>query len=432
MLPSASRGIVAVVIPPPNSVLSLAVALGIGLLIGAERERRKGVGPLRSAAGVRTFALASVGGALSLILGGELLLVAAVLGTFAFSAMSYARSRKVDPGLTSEFALVVAVLLGALAVRQTALAASVGVATTVLLAARELLHRWLRELLTEQEAHDALLFLAAALIVLPLTPDRAIGPLGLFQPRKLWELVVLVLGIAGAGHLATRAFGSRYGLPLAGLLGGFVSATATIGSMGARAKSNPELLRPSIAGALFANVATVVQMTVLLFVVSGPVLFLLASPLVFAALTAFVWALAYSFLKSPAPKQSETPAGRAFQLKSAIAFASLTTAVVFLSGILNHRYGSVGVLLGAALAGCADTHSAAISVANLVAQSQIPADAAVIPILAGFTTNTVTKVIVSFSLGGRAFGWRLFPGLLAFALAPWLAIGVKRLPLVHP
>ena len=230
MLSTAARDILAPVNFPSN-LLGLGVALGIGLLIGAERERRKGLGPLRSAAGVRTFALASLGGALCLILGGELLLVAAVLGAFAFSAISYTRSRAADPGLTSEFALVVAVLLGALAIRQPALAAGLGVVTTVLLASRDLLHRWLRDLLTEQEAHDALLFLAAALIILPLTPDRTIGPMGIFEPRKLWELVVLVLAIAGAGHIATRAFGWRYGLPLAGLLGGFVSATATIGSM---------------------------------------------------------------------------------------------------------------------------------------------------------------------------------------------------------
>lgn len=417
----------------PSNLLGLAVALGIGLLIGAERERRKGTGPLRPAAGVRTFALASIGGALCLILGGELLLVAAVLGTFAFSAMSYTESRHTDPGLTSEFALVVAVLLGALAMRQPAVAAGLGVLTTVLLAARNILHRWLRDLLTEQEAHDALLFLAAALIILPLTPERAIGPMGILQPRKLWELVVLVLAIAGAGHIATRALGSRYGLPLAGLLGGFVSATATIGSMGARAKSDPKLLRASLAGALFANIATVVQMALLLFVVSKPVLFRLAWPLSFAAFAAVAFALAYVFWnRSRSQTQHPPSSGRAFQLRSAVAFASLTTAVVFLAGILNQRYGTTGLLLGTALAGCADTHSAAISIANLVSQSKLVADAAILPILAGLTTNTLVKIIVSFSLGGRQFGWRLLPGLLAFALAPWLAIWAKRLPPFQP
>jgi uncharacterized membrane protein (DUF4010 family) len=102
--------------------------------------------------------------------------------------------------------------------------------------------------------------------------------------------------------------------------------------------------------------------------------------------------------------------------------------VVFLAGFLNQRYGTTGVLLGAALAGCADTHSAAISVANLVAQSKLSTNAAAMPVLAGLATNTVVKIIVSFSLGGQKFGWRLLPGLLAFALAPWLAILAKRLP----
>ena len=415
---------------PPN-LLGLAVALGIGFLLGAERERRKGTGPRRSSAGVRTFALAAIGGALSLLLGGELLLVAAVLGTFAFSAMSYVRSRAGDPGLTSEFALVVAVLLGALATRQPALAAGLGVVTTILLASRELLHRWLRDLLSEQEAHDALLFLAVALVILPLTPDRAIGPMGIFQPRKLWELVVLVLAIAGAGHIATRALGPRYGLPLAGLLGGFVSATATIASMGARAKSDHQLLRPASAGALFANIATVVQMAVLLFVASKAVLFRLAWPLIAAALTALACALVYAFLNS-SPQPRHVPSGRAFQFKSALAFASLTTAVVFLTGLLNQRYGAIGLLFGAALAGVADTHSAAVSVANLAAQSKISPDSAVIPIMAGLTSNTLVKIAVSFSLGSPKFGWRLLPGLLAFAAAPWLVVWAIPLPLFQP
>lgn len=413
--------------PPQHSLLGLAVALGIGLLIGAERERRKASGLHRSAAGVRTFALAAATGALSVILGGELLLLGAVLGTFAFSAISYLRTHKTDPGLTSEFALVVAVLIGALAVYRPALAAGLGVATTLLLSARDYLHRGLRDLLTEQEAHDALLFLAAVLIVLPLTPDRTIGPLGVLQPRKLWELVVLVLGIGGAGHIATRAWGSRYGLPLAGLLGGFVSATATIGAMGARAKSMPQITRPAVAGALFASVATVAQMAVLLFIISRPVFSALAWPLIFAALAAVASALGYAFTRVSATQPVDPSHGRAFQLKSAVAFAGLTTAVVFLSGLLNQRYGAAGLLIGAAVAGCADTHSAAIAVANLVAQSKIPAQAAVLPVLTSLTTNTAVKAFVAFSLGGPRFGRKLLPGLLLFAAAPWLGLWLRNL-----
>ena len=41
-------------------VFKLGAALGIGLLIGVERERRKGSGASRAPAGIRTFAVASL------------------------------------------------------------------------------------------------------------------------------------------------------------------------------------------------------------------------------------------------------------------------------------------------------------------------------------------------------------------------------------
>ena len=67
----------------------LAIALGIGLLIGAERERRKGTGPSRAPAGIRTFALVSLTGGVSLTVGGELLLAIAALAVAALSIVSY-------------------------------------------------------------------------------------------------------------------------------------------------------------------------------------------------------------------------------------------------------------------------------------------------------------------------------------------------------
>ena len=89
---------------PPISplVFNLAVALGIGLLIGIDRERRKGTGPARSPAGIRTFTLTSLCGAVAVIAGGELLLAVATVGVFALAALAYWRAAERDPGLTTE------------------------------------------------------------------------------------------------------------------------------------------------------------------------------------------------------------------------------------------------------------------------------------------------------------------------------------------
>src|SRR5512135_2388343 len=96
----------------------LLSALAIGLLLGAERERRKGEGPSRSPAGIRTFAIASLMGALAVVIGPDWLLAIAVLAMTALSAVAYVCSALQDPGLTTEASLIITVLLGGLAVQQ--------------------------------------------------------------------------------------------------------------------------------------------------------------------------------------------------------------------------------------------------------------------------------------------------------------------------
>jgi uncharacterized membrane protein (DUF4010 family) len=382
------------------SAIRLAAAIGIGLLIGAERERRKGSGLQRGAAGVRTFTLAAFAGALSSYLQSEALLVIVAAGAVLFSALAYRYTARRDPGLTTEFALLVTVLLGALTIQNPLLAAGLSVVTTILLAARQRIHRALKNLLSEQEAHDALVFLAATLVILPIVPNRALGPLDAFNPRKIWELVVLVMAVGAASYFALRALGSRLGLALAGFVGGFISASATIGSMGNRANRSPELERAAASGAILATVATVIQMFLVLLVTNVATCRTVAVPLLFAGVAAVGYALIFVVLSSKTPTTTEPTAGRAFDLRLAFLFAMAITVILFLCAFLNQRYGSRGLLLGAGLSGFADTHATAISIASLVSAGKLAPESAALPILLGFTTNTLTKAIVAFTVGG--------------------------------
>ena len=205
------------------SLLSLGAALGIGLLVGVVRERR--VPEVAVVAGLRTHALAALSGAVALWLG-IAALVAAVVVVGAMAALSYRRSREQDPGLTGEIGLLLTTLLGALALPAPALASALGVVVAGLLHAKAPLHRLSRDLISEKELRDGLLLLASALVVLPLIPDRTIGPYDVFNPRTLWTLVVLVMAISALGHVALRATGNRWGLAVAGFFAGYVSSTA--------------------------------------------------------------------------------------------------------------------------------------------------------------------------------------------------------------
>ncbi|HSX60862.1 MAG TPA: DUF4010 domain-containing protein, partial [Tahibacter sp.] len=347
-----------------EQLFGLVAALGGGLLVGIGREREKAQAG-REAAGVRSFAVVALGGAIAMLLGPVALAVAGA-AVAAMTVASYWHSAEHDPGVVTELALLVTFLLGALAQSHAQLAAALFVALAVVLESKTSLHRFTRQVLSEQELSDALLLAAAALIVLPLLPDRAIDPWQVLNPRKLWLFVVLVMSINAAGYVALRVFGAGRGLALAGLLGGFVSSAATIAGMGQRASADAHALPGCIAAALLSCIATVVQLALILFALAPALLADLAVPLIAAGLAAaavagwFVW-------RSRAADEDAPPAalGRPFALRQALLFVAIVAAALLLSTALRRWFGDGGVLAAAAAAGFADVHAAAVSLAQL-------------------------------------------------------------------
>jgi uncharacterized membrane protein (DUF4010 family) len=400
--------------------IGLAISLGIGLLIGAERERRKGTGPSRASAGIRTFALASLTGAISMAVGGQVLLAVAGLVVGGLSVFGYIRSDNKDPGMTSELALLTTTLLGALAIREPLTAAAFAVVITILLAGRTRIHRFVREVLTEQEVHDALLFAGFALVILPVTPNRPIGPFHVLNLRLLFTLAVVLMLISSAGYVAVRLFGPRIGLPLTGLAAGFVSSIATIGSMGSRVAKEPSVMRPAAAAAVLSTVSTVVQLIVVLWIADRSTLVALWMPLALAGVTASLYAAIFMGRSIRQRGVIEDRRGKAFKLSSALIFAATVSTILAISTIVREEFGTTGVFLTAVLAGFADTHAVAISAASLVAAGKINVSDVVPIVLIGFTTNTFSKGVIAATSGGRQFALAVIPGLILVLSAAWI------------
>lgn len=402
-----------------DPALALAVSLGIGTLLGVERERRKSEGPKRAAAGVRTFALVGLLGGVSWRVGGATT-VAVALGFVGLAAVvGYVRSDETDPGLTTEVALVADFLLGALAQRDAAVAAGFGVATAIVLAGREQIHRVVRDSLSERELHDGLLFAACALIVLPLLPDRSLGPHGSLNPSVIWRLVVIVMALQAAGYIAMRIIGARYGLLVVGLLGGFVSSTATIGIMGARAVREPQLRRGATAAAVISSVGTIILLAAVVGAASVATLRKLTLPLILAGLAAIGYAALLALRATRIDVDENFERGRAFNLRVAVLLAVTVTIVMLASSILTATFGRAGLLVGTATAGLADSQSAAISAATLSTSGQISTISAALATLAALTSNTFSKAAVAAVLGSRRYAADVWPGLALILLGAW-------------
>lgn len=221
-----------------DSIANFAAALGIGLWVGLERERSKGAGKDRSFAGLRTFAITSLLGYVAMLLGGELLFAITLLGVTTLVAATYFKSRSKDPGLTTEIALLLVLMLGGLCSWDPALAIAFGVVLSLLLTYRQSLHRFVRTQLSEREIRDGLVLATAALVIMPLVPDRFIGPFAAINLRTIWTLTVLIMAVGAAGHVAMRLLGPHYGLAITGIASGFASSTATIAVMGSRARAD--------------------------------------------------------------------------------------------------------------------------------------------------------------------------------------------------
>jgi uncharacterized membrane protein (DUF4010 family) len=273
---------------------------------------------------------------------------------------------------------------------------------------------------------DALLLAGSALVVLPIMPDHAVDPYGVVNPQVIWRLTVMVLLINACGYVALRSLGAERGLPLAGFFGGFVSSAVTVGAMGARVREHAAQLPAAVAAALLSCLSTAMQMSLVLAVANAAVLRSMLLGLAAMALTALVWSALLLRRPGPSRRHDGTPQGRAFQPSQALIFSATITFLTLVAAVLDRAYGDAGAVVGIALGGFADTHSAAASAATLALNGALPPRAALLCVLLAMSTNTATKLVVARVMGGHAYERRLAPALFSMLAALWLGAWIQQ------
>ncbi len=406
-----------------DAAAALAVALGCGLLVGIERERRKGTGATRALAGVRTFALVCVLGAGGMLSGESGLVAVGALLVAALCVVSHARDRSRDPGVTTEIALFLTYLIGVLSVWTLPLAAAMAVTLTALLAARERLHHFANRWLQPGEVRDGIILGALVLIALPLMPDRPLWG-EVLNPHLTTQLLALLLAIQSLAYLSRRFLEARQAVMLSSVASGFVSSTATIASMGMAVREGRGGARMMAGAGLLSCVATFLQLLVVALAIQPAWLQVLWWPALAGTLVALLWG---GWLVHGAPPNGVDvmgathrakgvasrvrPAGedRMFSLRGALLVAALLTSVQALVYGLRLWLGQAGALGATVLAAVVDLHS---SVAAVLALSP-PSDPGlgVTALMLAIGVHGISKAATAGFAGGvRYLGW-LAPGL---------------------
>ena len=102
-------------------------------------------------------------------------------------------------------------------------------------------------------------------------------------------------------------------------------------------------------------------------------------------------------------------------------FAAVITTVLIVSALLSRWLGAGAAIASVAIAGFADAHSSSISAAMLNRNGALEATPAQIAVLLAFSMNAITKIVVSFVAGTRAFAFRILIGVVASVAAAWKA-----------
>lgn len=403
-------------------IIRLAVAAGIGFLIGLEREfsrRNEDTPELQPQfGGLRTFTVIGLLGYLAALFAqdmGAWLLGVVFAGFVALVVTSYVlSSRQGDVGLTTEITALITFLLGALAFDgELLMAVVVGVLVLVLLRFKLELHGFV-EKLTSEEVKAIVQFVVITALVLPFLPDEGFGPDEVWNPKEIWMMVVLVSGISLAGYLLTKFLGGRAGTMLSGILGGLASSTAVALGHARRSRGSDEAAPYLALGIVAASSIMFLRMLMELFAVNATIAQRLWVPLLIIACCG----IAAAFLigrRAKGDGHLELELSNPLNFGVAIRFALIYAAVRWLMHFATAQFGTTGGYVAAVLSGTTDVDAVTLSTARSVG-AEVTAPALVTILLAALS-NTLAKCIIASVVGTAALRRHIIPGFSAMFLA---------------
>jgi uncharacterized membrane protein (DUF4010 family) len=383
-----------------GELVALATALAIGLMIGVERERSPS-----AKAGLRTFALVTLFGALSAIVAQRMdsaWVIAAglvVVGAMIVAAYHREANQETDPGTTTVIALLVAYLLGVLTtIDERQIAVMIAIATTALLYFKPEM-RGVLERFSRRDLLSVLQFGVITFIVLPFLPNHGYGPYGALNPYRIWLMVVLVSGIGLAGYIALRLVGGKRGALYVGFFGGLVSSTATTLAY-SRVGTDPAARPLATRVILIANLVVLARVVVVASFVSPAFALKLAPVLGAAIVVGALLALAF-MRRNDTPGDMPVPeTANPTELREAVGFGALFAAVLVLSAWLNDIAGSTGLYLVAVASGLTDVDAITLSTASLLEQGSTIPKVAVTTVAVALVSNQAVKLGFVMVRGG--------------------------------
>lgn len=410
-------------------LIRLAVGLGIGFLIGLEREHAALTKTIKPFAGIRTIILVVLYSFLTMMfyyLLSPWILIVSLMGLFGLVSFSYFIVHKDDAGGTTELSVIISFFLGILTfLGFMEISLAITMIVVGLLSSKIRLHRFIGTITTE-ELVAVIRFGVIALLIFPFLPNYTIDPYDVINLREVGLIVLLTSGLSFIGYILMRVFGKNYGILLTGIVGGLVSSTMITWIFSKKSKEHPSLVYNCMVAIMAASTIMMVRVLVWIFIFNPPLLKNILLPISIVILTSLACTYYYNFKAKKLLKEDdveEIPLGKPLNLRTAVFFAFLYMAILFFINFSQEQFGDKGIYLTSAIASLTDVNAITISLTQLAGDSLtflIASNA----IILGTLSNTIIKIGIALYAGSKelrkmiyfGYGMIFLSGMVAFLI----------------
>lgn len=408
-------------------LIRLLVGIGIGLLIGLEREHAALNRNTQPFAGMRTFVLVILLAFISMLLYywiSPWMLMITTIGLFVLIGLSYFISNQDSAGGTTEISVFIAYFLGIITfLGYIEISLAITMIVVVLLSSKLRLQKFVGTI-SSTELVAVIRFGVIALLIFPFLPNKAIDPYEVINLREVGLIVLLTSGLSFIGYILMRVFGKDYGIILTGIVGGLISSTMITWIFAKKSKEMPVLVNQAMAAIMAASTIMIVRVIVWVWVFNKDLFKILLLPSIIIILASLASTIYFNFKHTKSDTEDvDIPLGEPLNLRTALFFALLYTSILFFISFSNEHIGESGIYLTSAIASLTDINAITISLTNLAGQI-LSLKMAANAIIIGTLSNTLIKIGIALYGGSKelrrlvyiGYGFIFLSGILAFLI----------------
>lgn len=395
-------------------IIRLLVVIGIGSVIGLERQYTAMKENSHGFAGIRTFIFLVLLGfiaGLFYFLFSPWVYVAVFLGVSILIAVSYwFTATQGDRGSTTEFTSLIAFVLGSMTlIGLIEISLMITVLVVVVLSSKFRI-KTIVGTITAEEMYDFIRFVVIALLIFPFLPDETYGPYDVLNPKEIGWVIILTSGLGLVGYILTKFLGPKKGILLGGIVGGLVSSTAVTWVYAKKSKENENLAASCATAILAASSIMFIRVLIWTFIFNQT-LFNRLLPAISLVFLSAIGITLYIYFRRQTKQLNETeiPLKKPLDLKGAMIFGAIYTVILLVVSYANENLGESGTLISSAIAGFSDIDAITISVSKL-SGLKLDLGIASLAILIAAISNTLVKMGIGIYAGSAALKKNLLIG----------------------